>query len=496
MTARRWASSTSRGPLAPRVCRVASPRMASIANVCLQPHRSAPPVHRRTSVLRRSTKRTPAAASAPADAETVARWRRRRRRPPPVGRRRPSCARRWSPHTRPARWRWRKHAPTARRCARLRWPGADRHGTHTPAAATNKPDATTVCALHRPPAQPCPCQGQRPGPVGSASVAPPCCLAHAAQSPVAAALHSPDTVRGTARHGTPSAAPKSRDRSGPWRTEIASRRGSAAAPVGSARAGVRVRGWVEHARHTRAWPLTPLPPPVSLSVRVCLCLCEREGQAVLVCFFRRCTWPCPTATASLCVRRAWYCAWPRCVCVCLGACVCYVSVFLCGCVRVGVLPTFRLCACWCSANLSLPWGHGPACVYLRPCVCVHLRLSSFSWHGRGPLCPSLPHTLMLAACGGAGGDTEGQLGRLKQQQQRVHCVGDKGPMGAVWMRRLRHAWGGHSERERERGACRGVRGACRVCLPWRPSSTMRSKSARRSCGTMAHYSRMGHPCPQ
>jgi hypothetical protein len=214
MTARRWASSTSRGPLAPRVCRVASPRMARIANVCLQPRRSAPPVHRRTSVPRRSTKRTPAAVPTPADAETVARWRRRRRRPPPVGRRRPSCARRWSPHTRPTRRRWQKHAPTARRCARLPWPGADRHGTHSPAAATNKPDATTVCAVHRPPAQPCPCQCQRPGPEGSASVAPPVCLAHAAQSPVAAALHSPDTVRGTARHGTAGAAPKSRDRSG------------------------------------------------------------------------------------------------------------------------------------------------------------------------------------------------------------------------------------------------------------------------------------------
>jgi hypothetical protein len=190
----------------------------------------------------------------------------RRRPPPAAGRRR---ARRWSPHTRPARWRWRKHAPTARRCARLRWPGADRRGTHTPAAATNKPDATTVCALHRPAAQPCPCQCQRPESVGSVSVAPPCCLAHAAQSPVAAALHSAGTVRGTARHGAPSAAPKSRDRSGPWRTEIASRRGSAAAPVGSARASVRLacKAHAEVATHSAASSCLSLCLSVSVRKR-------------------------------------------------------------------------------------------------------------------------------------------------------------------------------------------------------------------------------------
>jgi hypothetical protein len=129
----------------------------------------------------------------------------------------------------------------------------------------------------------------------------------------------------------------------------------------------------------------------------------------------------------------------------------WVSVFLCGCVR----PT-SLCRCG---------GHGPACVCLCPCVCVRPRLSSFSWHRRGPLSPSLSHTLIHIVCGGAGGGTESQLGRLKQQQQRVHCqcVGDKGPLGAVWMRRLRHAWGGHSEREGgARDAASGGRAAC-VC---------------------------------
>jgi hypothetical protein len=43
--------------------------MARIANVCLQPRRSAPPARRITSVPRRSTKRTPAAVPTPADAD-------------------------------------------------------------------------------------------------------------------------------------------------------------------------------------------------------------------------------------------------------------------------------------------------------------------------------------------------------------------------------------------------------------------------------------------
>jgi hypothetical protein len=121
------------------------------------------------------------------------RWRRRRRRPPPAGRSRPSCARRWSPHTRPTRWRWRKHAQTARRCARLPWPGADRRGTHTPAAATNKPDATTVCALHRP---------ALPLPVPAARASGQC-LGRPARLPGACSS--------VARRGRPSLA-----RHGPW----------------------------------------------------------------------------------------------------------------------------------------------------------------------------------------------------------------------------------------------------------------------------------------
>jgi hypothetical protein len=43
--------------------------MARIAKARLQPRRSAPPAHRRTSVPRRSTKRTPAAVPTPADAD-------------------------------------------------------------------------------------------------------------------------------------------------------------------------------------------------------------------------------------------------------------------------------------------------------------------------------------------------------------------------------------------------------------------------------------------
>jgi hypothetical protein len=215
---------------------------------------------------------------------------------------------------------------------------------------------------------------------------------------------------------------------------------------------------------------------LSLSLSVCVCAKERDRQS-------QCTFSVVALGPAPLRPRPWACVVPGTVpghalCVCPCACVCYVSVFLCGCVR----PT----------SLCRHGGHGPACVCLCPCVCVRPRLSSFSWHGRGPLSPSLPHTLTHAVCGEAGGGIEGQLGRLKQQ--RVHCVGDKGPLGAVWMRRLRHAWGGHSERE---GGGRVLRrqGGCRVCLSWRPSSTMRSKSARRDCRTMAQSSSMDHPCP-
>jgi hypothetical protein len=131
------------------------------------------------------------------------------------------------------------------------------------------------------------------------------------------------------------------------------------------------------------------------------------------------------------------------LCVCLGACVCE---------QVGVCPPVQLCA----ANRSLPpWG-ARACLCVPVPVCVRASptlffLLAWAW---APLSLSLPHILIHAACGGAGGGIESQLGRHKQQQQRVHCVGDKVPLGAVWMRRLRHAWGGHSERERRRRVLR------------------------------------------
>jgi hypothetical protein len=219
------------------------------------------------------------------------RWKRRRRRPAPAGRSRPSCA-------------------TALNAA---------HKTNAVAVAKTRADSETLCAAAVARGRPArhtharcrhkqvrrnhgvcgapPSSSALPLPVPAARASGHC-VGRPARLPGAcssvARRRRPSLGRhrrpwdGTARHAQ-RAAPKSRDRSGPWRTEIASRRGSAGAPVGSARAGVRVRGWVEHARHTRAWPLTPLPPPVSLSV--CLCLCERKGQAVSVCFCRRCTWP-------------------------------------------------------------------------------------------------------------------------------------------------------------------------------------------------------------
>jgi hypothetical protein len=432
---------------------VASRRRAWLAS----PTRACSPVgppHRRTAG-RVSCATVPSARPRPylrPPTQTAPRrWRRRRRRPPMAGRSRPSCARRWTPHTRPTRWRWRKHAPTARRCARLPWPGADRHGTHTPAAAINKSDATTVCAVHRPPAQPCPCQYQRPGPAGTVSVAPPVCLAHAAQSPVAAALHSAGTaVRGTARHGTPSARPLSHVteavRGGQKSLLAAAAQGHPSVvrvPVCVCVGGLSMQGTRGRGHSHRC--LLP-----SLSLSVCVCAKERDRQS-------QCTFAVVALGPAPLRPRPCACVVPGTV-PCHAVCVCvyvpvyahkWVSVFLCGCVR----PT----------ALCRRGGHGPACVCLCPCVCVRLRLSSFSLHGRGLLSPSLPHTLIHAACGGASGGIESHLGRLKQQQQRVHCVGDKGPLGALWMRRLRHAWGGHSEREGgARAAASGGRAVC-VC---------------------------------
>jgi hypothetical protein len=105
-----------------------------------------------------------------------------------------------------------------------------------------------------------------------------------------------------------------------------------------------------------------------LSLSIFLSLCEREGQVVAVFFFRRCTWPRPTAAASLYVRRAWYCAWPRCVCVNVPVYAYkWVSVFLCGCVRLSaavggtglpVCACARVCACVSDSLLSLGVGVG------------------------------------------------------------------------------------------------------------------------------------------
>jgi hypothetical protein len=311
-----------------------------------------------------------------------------RRRPPPAGRSRPSCARRWSPQPRPARWRWRKHAPTARRCARLPWPGADRHGTHTPGVAINKPDATTVCALHRPPAQPCPCQYQRPGPVGTVSVAPPGCLAHAAQSPVAAALHSPDTVRGTARHGTAGVAPKSRDRSGGGQKSL--HVAAAQRPPSVVRVPVCVCVGGFSMLRTRGRGHSQRCLLLSLCLSVCVCARERDRQSQRA-FSVVALGPTPLRP------RPWACVVPGtvpghalCVCQCARVCA-----------QVGVCLPVRLCA----ANLSLPpWG-----ARARLCVPVPVRvrasptlffLLAWAW---APLSLSLSHTnsYMLRAVGRA-----------------------------------------------------------------------------------------------
>jgi hypothetical protein len=135
-----------------------------------------------------------------------------------------------------------------------------------------------------------------------------------------------------------------------------------------------------------------------------------------------------------------------CLVLCLATlCVCvnvpvyahkWVSVFLYGCVRPTALGGTGL----------------PVCACARACACVSDSLLSLGM-GAGPSL-SLPHTLTHDVCGGAGGGTESKLGRLKHQQQRVHWLGDKGPLGAV--RRLRHAWGGHREREARAAASGGV----------------------------------------
>jgi hypothetical protein len=165
-----------------------------------------------------------------------------------------------------------------------------------------------------------------------------------------------------------------------------------------------------------------------LSLSVCVCAKERDRQS-------QCAFSVVALGPAPLRPRPCACIVPGTVpghaqCVCLGACVC---------AQVGVCLPVRQCA----ANLSLL----PMCACARVCACVSDSLLSLGM-GAG-LSLSLPHTLIHAACGGAGGGVESQLGRLEQQQQRVHCVGDKGPLGALWMRRLRHAWGGHSERERE-----------------------------------------------
>jgi hypothetical protein len=183
-----------------------------------------------------------------------------------------------------------------------------------------------------------------------------------------------------------------------------------------------------------------------------------------VCFFRRCTWPRPTATASLGVRRAWYCAWPCCVCV-----------SRCLCMRTSGCLSF--CAAVCGQPLSAAMGGTgpPVCACARACACVPDSLLSLGM-GVGPSLPlSLPHTLIHAVCGRAGGGIEGQLGRLKQQ--RVHCVGEEGPLGAARMRRLRHAWGGHSERER------GARAAASGGVPCVSAMATKFNSARQICRT-------------
>jgi hypothetical protein len=119
---------------------VASRRRAWLASPTCACSPVGPP-HRRTAG-RVSRAAVPSARSRPhlrpPTPTAPRRWRRRRRRPPPAGRSRPSCARRWSPHTRPARWRWRKHAPTARRCACAAAVARGRPARHTHARCRHK----------------------------------------------------------------------------------------------------------------------------------------------------------------------------------------------------------------------------------------------------------------------------------------------------------------------------------------------------------------------
>jgi hypothetical protein len=172
--------------------------------------------------------------------------------------------------------------------------------------------------------------------------------------------------------------------------------------------------------------------------------------------------------ASVCVR----------VCACVGACVCLfvcarTSVFLCLCVRLSV----SVCAADPTTSLFPMGGTGtPVCVCVCVCVCISVLFSP------SPVCVCIRASACLSLCLSHTVCSGGEWQHREAGQAAAACalcgmcVGEKRPLGAVWMRRLRHAWGGHSERER--GVLRRQGGGCPV--PWRPSSTMRKKYARRS----------------
>jgi hypothetical protein len=440
--------------------------MARIANVCLQPRRSAPPAHRSTSVPRRSTKRTPAAVPAPADAdraETVE-----------------------------------EEAAAASRAqaAQLRTALVAAHKTSAVAVAKTRADSETLCAAAVARGRPARhtharCRHKQArrnhgvcgAPPSSAALPLPVPAARASGQCLGRPALLPGACTSVARRGRPSLA-----RHGPWDgTARHARRPPPSHVTDAVRGGQKSLHVAAAQRH-----------PSVVRVPVCVCVGGFSMQGTRG---RGHSHRCLLLSLSLClsvsVRErgtgslsvlfpSLHLAPPHCDRVPVRAsCLVLCLATLCVCVHV---PVYAMCLSSCAAVCGQPLS--AACVCLCPCVCVRPRLSSFSWHGRGPLSPSLPHTLIHAACGGAGGGIEGQQGRLKQQ--RVHCVGEKGPLGAVWMRRLRHAWGGHSERERERRVLQR-QGGCRVCLPWRPSSTMRSKSARRGCRTMAHGSSTVEP---